>query len=87
MARSQYQCKDIWEETIVTRRWDASVYNTVQFLILQTWGNISGVAIVCMAKVKDTVLLENVKELSGESSDGLSLGMLKPLRIMVDFEM
>lgn len=50
-------------------------------------GDISGVAIVCMAKVKDTVLLENVKELSGELSDGLSLGMLKPLRIMVDFEM
>lgn len=87
MERSQYQCKDIWEETIVTRRWDASVYNTDQFLILQIWGNISGVAIVCVAKVKGTVLLEHVNELSSESSDGLSLGMLKPLRIMVDFKM
>lgn len=87
MERSQYQCKDIWEEMIVTRRWDASVYITNQFLILQTWGNISGVATVCVAKVKDTVLLEHVKELSSESSDGLSLGMLNPLWIMVDFEM
>lgn len=41
---------------------------------------------MCVAKVKYNVLLEDVKELSVELSDGLSLGMLKSLRIMVDFE-
>lgn len=40
-----------------------------------------------MAKVKDNVFGEDVKELSGRMSDGLSLGMLMSLRIMIDLEM